>query len=317
MTEPSFDPGGFFQFDLAKGSVRSRGGSRVLLVSESVLSPLINTAVANGDLTAVRSLGSQLGTLIASVARLAGERAVAEPGDRPRRHGDVAVRLGPAAPGAVGRRARAAGRRPAAARRRQPRGRGAARRDVLDTVLDRGRVRAAQPQLALHHGRPAHRRADLGVVQGRRELGVDQLESSRRRNDEQPDRTPGSAARTRAGKPPAAARVRRLRRRWRVTRRRQPACQRRAGASAAPPPDRRADTRRARRRAHPSRARSPQPRRSRWRSRPNRIARAPIAGAGRRARRRSGAAGAVRACVRRERARRARHAAGATSARSR
>jgi hypothetical protein len=66
MTEPSFDPGGFFQFDLAKGSVRSRGGSRVLLVSESVLSPLINTAVANGDLTAVRSLGSQLATIIAS-----------------------------------------------------------------------------------------------------------------------------------------------------------------------------------------------------------------------------------------------------------
>ena len=66
MTEPSFDPGGFFQFDLAKGSVRSRGGSRVLLVSESVLAPLINTAVANGDLTAVRSLGSQLGMLIAS-----------------------------------------------------------------------------------------------------------------------------------------------------------------------------------------------------------------------------------------------------------
>jgi len=66
MTEPSFDPGGFFQFDLAKGSVRSRGGARVLLVSESVLAPLINTAVAHGDLTAVRSLGSQLGTLIAS-----------------------------------------------------------------------------------------------------------------------------------------------------------------------------------------------------------------------------------------------------------
>jgi hypothetical protein len=66
MTEPSFDPGGFFQFDLAKGSVRSRGGGRVLLVSESVLSPLINTAVAHGDLTAVRSLGSQLGSIVAS-----------------------------------------------------------------------------------------------------------------------------------------------------------------------------------------------------------------------------------------------------------
>ena len=66
MSETSFDPGGFFQFDLAKGSVRSRGGARVLLVSESVLAPLINTAVAHGDLTAVRSLGSQLGALVAS-----------------------------------------------------------------------------------------------------------------------------------------------------------------------------------------------------------------------------------------------------------
>ena len=66
MTETGFDPGGFFQFDLAKGAVRSRGGSRVLLVSESVLAPLINTAVANGDLTAIRSLGSQLGSIVAS-----------------------------------------------------------------------------------------------------------------------------------------------------------------------------------------------------------------------------------------------------------
>ena len=66
MTETSFDPGGFFQFDLAKGAVRSRGGSRVLLVSESVLAPLINTAVANGDLTAIRSLGSQLGSIVSS-----------------------------------------------------------------------------------------------------------------------------------------------------------------------------------------------------------------------------------------------------------
>jgi hypothetical protein len=66
MTDTSFDPGGFFQFDLAKGSVRSRGGTRVLFVSEGVLAPLINTAVANGDLTAIRSLGSQVGTIVSS-----------------------------------------------------------------------------------------------------------------------------------------------------------------------------------------------------------------------------------------------------------
>lgn len=66
MTEPSFEPGGFFQFDLAKGSIRSKGGGRVLVVSESVLAPLVNTAVAQGDLTAVRGLGSQLGSMIAA-----------------------------------------------------------------------------------------------------------------------------------------------------------------------------------------------------------------------------------------------------------
>jgi hypothetical protein len=58
--DSSFDPGAFFQFDLAKGNVRARGGSRVLVVTEGVLGPLINTAVSNGDLTAIRSLGSQL-----------------------------------------------------------------------------------------------------------------------------------------------------------------------------------------------------------------------------------------------------------------
>lgn len=35
------------------------------MVSESVLAPLINTAVANGDLTAIRSLGSELGQVVA------------------------------------------------------------------------------------------------------------------------------------------------------------------------------------------------------------------------------------------------------------
>ncbi len=79
MTDSSFDPGGFFQFDLAHGNVRSRGGSRVLVVSEDVLAPLIRTAVGQGDLTAVRSLGSQLGTLVS--ASLGKNAAGRSPGD--------------------------------------------------------------------------------------------------------------------------------------------------------------------------------------------------------------------------------------------
>jgi hypothetical protein len=66
MTQAQFDPGGFFQFDLAHGSVRTRGGARVLVLSDTVLGPLIATAVQNGDLTAVRALGSQLGSIVSS-----------------------------------------------------------------------------------------------------------------------------------------------------------------------------------------------------------------------------------------------------------
>ncbi len=66
MPDVQFDPSGFFQFDLAHGAVRARDGGRVILLSEAVLAPLITTAVNNGDLTAVRILGSQLGTMLAS-----------------------------------------------------------------------------------------------------------------------------------------------------------------------------------------------------------------------------------------------------------
>lgn len=65
MPDTSFDPGAFFEFDLAHGNVRARDGQRVLLLSEGVLSPLIKTAVANGDLTAIRALGNQLGRAVA------------------------------------------------------------------------------------------------------------------------------------------------------------------------------------------------------------------------------------------------------------
>lgn len=64
MAESRFELNGFFQFDLAQGSVRARGGERVLLLSEEVLAPLIATAVNHGDLTPVRSLGSYLGNLV-------------------------------------------------------------------------------------------------------------------------------------------------------------------------------------------------------------------------------------------------------------
>ena len=37
MTESQFDPGGFFQFDLMHGRVRTRGGARVLVLADGEL----------------------------------------------------------------------------------------------------------------------------------------------------------------------------------------------------------------------------------------------------------------------------------------
>lgn len=65
MADLQLDPGGFYQFDMMHGTVRMRGGQRVLMLSEDVLAPLIVTAVNSGDLTAVRTMGSQLGALVA------------------------------------------------------------------------------------------------------------------------------------------------------------------------------------------------------------------------------------------------------------
>ena len=61
MTEPRFDPTGFFDFDLSGGSVRARGGTRVLMLSDTVVAPLVSSAVASGDLTALRRLGRHIG----------------------------------------------------------------------------------------------------------------------------------------------------------------------------------------------------------------------------------------------------------------
>lgn len=74
MNEPRFDPTGFFDFDLAGGAVRARGGTRVLMLSDTVVAPLVSSAVASGDLTALRRLGRHIGEEIrASVGGSASE----------------------------------------------------------------------------------------------------------------------------------------------------------------------------------------------------------------------------------------------------
>ncbi len=62
MPEPRFDPGGFYEFNLAEGAVRTRHGDRVVVLSDTVLGPLVAGAVRNGDLTAIRTLGRDVGS---------------------------------------------------------------------------------------------------------------------------------------------------------------------------------------------------------------------------------------------------------------
>jgi len=78
MADASFDPGGFFEFDLAKGAVSARGGGRVLVLSDGVVAPLISAAVEAGDLTAVRELGRQLGEAAAAEMEGAPQDGAAE-----------------------------------------------------------------------------------------------------------------------------------------------------------------------------------------------------------------------------------------------
>jgi hypothetical protein len=74
MNEPQFDPGAFFEFDLGRGSVQTRSGARVLVLSHDVVAPLVAAAVETGDLTAVRRLGREIGRhALESLGRSASE----------------------------------------------------------------------------------------------------------------------------------------------------------------------------------------------------------------------------------------------------
>jgi hypothetical protein len=61
MPPTTFDPVGFFEFDLAGGEVRIPSGQRVVVMSESVVAPLVGAAVRHGELTAVERWGRSMG----------------------------------------------------------------------------------------------------------------------------------------------------------------------------------------------------------------------------------------------------------------
>ena len=66
MHDGRFDPSGFYEFNLKGGTVRTRGGERVVMLSESVLSALVEAAARDGDLTPLRRLGELLGEQVLS-----------------------------------------------------------------------------------------------------------------------------------------------------------------------------------------------------------------------------------------------------------
>lgn len=73
---PTFDAGSFYEFDLASGSVKDRGGERVVVLTEAVFTPLVQSAVESGDLTALRELGVALGMRVQQVV---GDQSAASP----------------------------------------------------------------------------------------------------------------------------------------------------------------------------------------------------------------------------------------------
>lgn len=66
MHDGRFDPSGFYEFNLTGGTARTRGGERVVVLSEDVLSALVEAAARDGDLTPLRRLGELLGEQVLS-----------------------------------------------------------------------------------------------------------------------------------------------------------------------------------------------------------------------------------------------------------
>ena len=67
MDAPRFDPAGYYELDVAKGTVRTRRGERVIILSDNVVTALVSAAARSGDLAGLRALGTQVGTEVREV----------------------------------------------------------------------------------------------------------------------------------------------------------------------------------------------------------------------------------------------------------
>lgn len=73
MTEPRLDPAGFYELDLSRGTVRTRSGDRVVVLTDEVARALLTMA---RDTAALRELGA---TMAAEAARHLDDAAGAPP----------------------------------------------------------------------------------------------------------------------------------------------------------------------------------------------------------------------------------------------
>lgn len=60
MAQPNFDPGGFYEFDLSRGAVRAKGGERVFVMSNEVVSAVLQALTKQNDLATLQKLGASL-----------------------------------------------------------------------------------------------------------------------------------------------------------------------------------------------------------------------------------------------------------------
>lgn len=71
MDASKFDPGGFYEFQLAHGTLKTRDGARAVAISASIFARFAKALVESGDFAALKGWGAELG---AQVGLVAGQR---------------------------------------------------------------------------------------------------------------------------------------------------------------------------------------------------------------------------------------------------
>lgn len=68
MDASKFDPGGFYEFQLAHGTLKTRDGVRAIAISASIFADFVKALVERGDVAALKTWGAELGGQVGFVA---------------------------------------------------------------------------------------------------------------------------------------------------------------------------------------------------------------------------------------------------------